>query len=152
MAYRRTSKTTKIAKVRTTTTQNTKGGTTTSVGKRNGHQRLTRSHNSKTGVTTQTTTRNLGNGYIERKTVRLGQPKPKPINWSKLFGVSGKSKTKTAKPTPAKAQPEKVATVAAPKKVVKKSQAVIKPLSRKDKIVLWSFVCAVSFVIISFFT
>ena len=150
MAYKRTSKTTKIAKVRTTTTQNTKGGTTISVGKRNGHQRLTRSHNSKTGVTTQTTTRNLGNGYIERKTVRLGQPKPKPINWSKLFGKISKSKASPAKKTVA--AEAKVEKVAAPKKVVKKSQAVIKPLSRKDKIVLWSFACAVSFVIISFFS
>jgi hypothetical protein len=152
MAYKRTSKTTKIAKVRTTTTQNTKGGTTISVGKRNGHQRLTRSHNSKTGVTTQTTTRNLGNGYIERKTVRLGQPKPKPINWSKLFGISGKPKTRTAKATTTKVQPEKIATVATPKKVVKKQQAVVKPLTEKEKIVIWSVICVISIVIISFFS
>lgn len=95
MAYKRSSKTTP-GKTRTTTTHNSKGGITTSVSSRSGNQRTTRSSNSKTGVSYQTTTRNIGGGWIEKKRVRTSPPKVKPINWSKLLGTNKKKKA-TAK-------------------------------------------------------
>lgn len=93
MAYKRSSKSTPGG-TKTTTTHNNKGsGAVTSVSKRSGNQRVTRTSNSKTGASYQTTTRNLGNGWIERKRVRTSPSKVKPFNWSKFLGVDKKKKT-----------------------------------------------------------
>ena len=131
MAFKRTSKTTKIGKVRTNTTHNTKGGVTTSVGKKTGNQRNTWSYNSKTGKSRQITTRNLGNGWIERKSVSSSGSKVKPFKLPNLFGKPSKRKASVKK---------------------NKTPVVTRLLTRTEKIVLWSALFAIFYGIISLFT